>query len=517
MQLFKRTRKKSAKRVAHAQVQRGFQAAQVDRLLAGWRFDGGFTPAEVRAHLSVIRGRSRELAKDSPHYKKWLSQCTTNIVGEGFALKSKPHDGVPGSSQFKLDEQAARFIEYHWNRFCTYRDPVTKQTWCDATGRKTDAEIDRLNVKTWKRDGEYFIWTVRTSANPYGITWRVLRPDWCDHNYNVKKTANGNEVQCGVEMDPASRRPVAYYFLTTKEDAHVTSTAGLPLRRIPATEIIHGYTQEDEDQPRGIPGAHAIMAKLKMVEELDKAELTAARDEACSVRTYYAPKGAEEEILDLTDPDNSSVVGALTAEKEAGQSEVLPLGWKQEVHTPQHPNKEHAPFKAGILKDIASGVSLEYANFANDWSSVSFSSVRLGTISERDAWKVDQADMVSQCKSPQFLAWLQSFLSLAISGEYPAEKFEKFAEHEYRGRRWMWVDPMKDMAAAVVAADHGWRTNTQITSDLGGDFDDNVDEIKREAGITEGTPLANNGDPAERAARVVEGVAKTETSNAQAQ
>ena len=44
----------------------------------------------------------------------------------------------------------------------------------------------------------------------------------------------------------------------------------------------------------------------------------------------------------------------------------------------------------------------------------------------------------------------------------------------------MWVDPMKDMKAAEVAVDRGWKTNTQVASDLGTDFDDNVDEIKRE-------------------------------------
>jgi capsid protein len=72
---------------------------------------------------------------------------------------------------YRLDEMAARFIEWHWWRFCTYRNPDTGQTWCDATGRKTDSEIDRLNVKTQRRDGEYFINILRTDANPYGNSY----------------------------------------------------------------------------------------------------------------------------------------------------------------------------------------------------------------------------------------------------------------------------------------------------------------------------------------------------------
>lgn len=457
---------------------RGFAAAQVDRLLAGWKADVGFTPAEITTQLETIRGRSRQMAKDSPHFKRWLDLVSTNVVGEGFALKSTPHDVRNG--QLYLDKSASKFIEYHWWRFCNHRDMETQQTYCDATGRKTDSEIDRLNVKILARDGEYFIHVLRTAANPYGITWRILRPDWCDHTYNISDTGRGTLIHCGVEMNTGDRRPVAYYFRTSPQNAYVNNVYGQPLARIPASEIIHGFTQQDEDQPRGVPWAHASLRKLKMLDLYDEAELTAARDEACSVRTYYAPKGDEEPIADLTSDDNSDVAQALIAEKEPGQSEVLPIGWQQDIHTPQHPNRELTAFKASMLKDVASGFGVEYSNFANDWSGVSFSSVRVGTISERDGWIVLQNDMISQCKARQFLIWLKSFLSLSVSGGLPLAKFDKFSEHTFRGRRWMWVDPMRDMNAAKVARDYGWKTDTQITEEMGGDFDENLETIKTE-------------------------------------
>ena len=471
---------------------RGFQAAQTDRLLAGWKYDGGFTPSEISSFLDTIRGRSRQMAKDSPHFRRWLQLSAINIVGEGFALKSTPHDGAPGGKDYKLDEQAARFIEWHWWRFCNYRDPSTGLTWCDATGRKTDAEIDRLNVKTQKRDGEYFIHIMRTSANPYGVAWRVLRPDWCDHTYNSAGLTNGNIVHCGVEMTEHDRRPVAYYFHTVPKNAYAFNGRGLPLVRIPATEIIHGFTQEDEDQPRGIPEGYAGLMKLKMIDELDRAELTAAREDACSTRSYEADRAADiDAFSDLTQPDNSDAAQALMAEKEPGQSMILPPGWREKVNTPQHPNREHAPFKDGMLKDVASAFGVEYSNYTNNWSGVSFSSVRVGTISERDGYIVQQNDFISQCKTPQFLAWLRSFLSLSVSGLLPIAKFEKFAEHEYRGRRWMWVDPMKDMNAAVIAVDRKWKTNTQVASDMGSDYADNVETWKREQLLVAGDSKEN--------------------------
>lgn len=474
---FKKTR--IAGKIGH--MFRGFQAAQTDRLLAGWKYDGGFTPSEISTHLDTIRGRSRQMAKDSPHFKRWLDLCAVNYVGEGFALKPTPHDGKPGDKNYKIDEAAARFIAFHWWRFCNYRDPETGQTWCDITGRKTDAEIDRLNVRTMKRDGEFFVNIVKTNANPYGITWRVLRPDWCDESYNSARLANGNIIHCGVEMNESTRRPVAYYFRTIPTNAYAFNGKGQPLARIPASEIIHGFTQMDEHQPRGIPEAHAGLVKLKMIEELDRAELTAARDEACSLRTYEADRDANPDgFADLTSEDNKAAAQALMQDKEPGQSEILPVGYKMKINVPSHPNLNHTPFKAGILKDVATAFQVEYSNFANDWAGVSFSSVRVGTISERDGWIVGQNDFISQCKTPQFLAWLQSFLSLSVSGNLPPSKFDKFAEHEFRGRRWMWVDPMKDMRAAEVSVSHGWKTNTQVASDMGTDYADNIEALKRE-------------------------------------
>lgn len=454
-------------------VGRSFAAAQTDRLLAGWRWDGGFSAKEIATQLPTIRSRSREMAKNNPHFRRWLMLMATNVVGEGFAFKSTPHDGFPGSKDYRLDEAAARFIEWHFWRWCS------TPAFCDSEGRKTAAEIDRLCAKTWARDGEYFLLPI-PSDNPYGMSLRVIRPDACDHSYS-QRLSSDREVRCGVEYDTATSRPVAYYMLTSMDVPDVY-WGSMKLARIPASQVIHGYTQEDPEQPRGIPLGHAAMTKLKMLEEYDKAELTAAREEACSVRTYYAPKGDEDAIADLTSSENSDAANALTAEKEPGQSEILPLGWKNEIMTPQHPNREVTAFKTSMLKDVSAGLNVEYSTWANDWSGVSYSSVRSGTIAERDMWTVLQDQMVAQSKSPVFRLWLKSFLSLPVSGGYPVEKYEKFVEHEFRGRRWMWVDPVRDMNAAETAVRNGWKTNAQVSADMGTDFDDNIEQLERERG-----------------------------------
>jgi lambda family phage portal protein len=474
-------------------ITRSFAAAETSRLLASWKVDCGFTAREISSQLEVIRGRSRQEAKDNPHMRKFLNLVATNVVGEnGFRLKSKPHDVRPRG--VVLDASAAKFIEWHWRKFCTYRDPGTTSTWFDLTGIKTAADMDTLNAKTWAKDGEYFIEVVYTAANPYGIAFRCIRPDYCNHKYNVDKTSTGTRIEAGVEKDATTGRPVAYWFYSTTTSPHACY-GGKPMVRIPASRIIHGFIQEDEGQPRGVPWAHAVMVKLKMLAEYDLAEMTAARDEACTVWTYEAGESSDpEDIVDLTDPDNKEAANVLMQEKSPGQTEITPRGYTLKSHTPQHPNRELTAFKNSMLRDISTGLLVEYANFTNDWAGVSFSSVRAGTISERDMWKCVQAMMISQCKQVQFLLWLKSFLSLSVSGGLPMSKIEKFSEHEFSGRRWMWVDPVRDMNAALMAEKQQWKTAEDNAADLGYDFYENLEKAKREADAREAAGFDRYGN-----------------------
>ena len=69
---------------------RSFSAAQVSRVLAPWKWDGGFSNTEIAAALSTIRQRSRDMEKNSEHYLRWLDLFVANVVGDGFKFKPLP-------------------------------------------------------------------------------------------------------------------------------------------------------------------------------------------------------------------------------------------------------------------------------------------------------------------------------------------------------------------------------------------------------------------------------------------
>ena len=59
----------------------------------------------------------------------------------------------------------------------------------------------------------------------------------------------------------------------------------------------------------------------------------------------------------------------------------------------------------------------------------------------------------------------------------PLAKFDKFREHIWQGRRWAWVDPMKDIEAARLAVQSGVSSPQQIAAQMGMDIEDVLDSI----------------------------------------
>lgn len=463
---------------------KSFAAAEVSTILGPWKWDAGFSNDEIAHALTTIRTRSRDMQKNSEHYARWLDLFVANVVGDvGFTFIPKPCKVV---AKPDVDKDAAAFLKYHFWKW------ATNPAFADLTGRKSFTAICRLVAENWARDGEGVVVIDRHAQNPYGISLRVVRPDALDET--MSGTGKQGPIRNGVEVDAATLRPIAYYFRTSQEDQSASYIGDKPTIRIPAADVLHVFTQHDECQTRGISLGHAVLKKLKMLDEYNIAELVAARDEANTVGIFHAPADREEEIARLNDDKKASAF--LCQKTEPDTKYVLPPGWDYDSHTPQHPNRELVAFKNTMLRDIASGLCVEYANFANDWAGVSFSSVRVGTLAERDHWRSLQAQMIEQFATPVFKAWLGSFLKLAASGAYQSTDFERLVEHEFRGRRWEWVDPMKDINAAVIAVQHGWKTNEQVTADYGGDYFDNIVDVANEQKTAKKLGLAEPPPPA---------------------
>lgn len=485
--LFKR-RNKAGTSSGHRIFLRAFAAAQVSRTLAAWQFDGGFSNIEIGSQLATIRSRSRERQKNDEYIANYIRLFRNNVVGQGFTLRAQP-SLVAGHPE--IDEEAKTFLQYHFWKWAKNRRE------CDASGHSQLAGIFRLMAGNWARDGEALALIDRNAPTRYGIQIRVIRPDALDETVNRRGTSAATVVRNGVEIDRVTRRPVAYWFRASREDPAAAALApSAPLVRIPASDVIHVYSTEDAGQTRGVPLTHAALKKSKMLDQFNEAELVAAIDETNTIGTFKDKQARSPEAAGIErDPDAAGYTeeqkAAYTQKSEPGTKLWLDGDIDFDWHSPNHPNREVSPFKKTYLRDIACGLGMDYPIFANDPGDANFSSIRAGTIAMRDNWRVYQDDFIQLAVTPIYEAWLESFLARPLSDQYGPGDYDRLVEHEFQGRTWDWVDPLKDVNAAVVAVQNGWKTNEEITAQYGGaDFIENCQRIKLEneakaaAGIT---------------------------------
>ncbi len=148
------------------------------------------------------------------------------------------------------------------------------------------------------------------------------------------------------------------------------------------------------------------------------------------------------------------------------------------------------------LRGMAAGLDVDYPTLANDLEGVNYSSIRAGTIETREMWMTLQDWLVDSFLLPLYRDWLTLALPMGAitfpSGSVlPAGRIDKFIDAaDFQGRRWPWVDPLKDAQAARELIAEGLMSRTRIAASQGLDFADIAAElaaeetIMRAAGLT---------------------------------
>jgi len=441
--------------------QRAFHAARVDNTTANWLLVESSINEELRSDLDRLRVRGRNLRHNNDYAAKFVGMCGDNIIGpNGVRLQSKVRD--PAGTQ---DRGANNAIETAWARWDTV---------ADITGRQTFREMCRTMVEGMPSDGEFLlrIVTGRDAGNAFNMALQIIDVDRIDTMYNG--TYGGNTVIMGVELN-AYRRPVALHLF----EGHPSDGARTNRRRVrvPAEEIIHGYKQERADQVRGIPWMAPGMLSLHHLGGFGLAALLAAEHGANHYGFFTTPDDNAPAIGDK-DPDTQQTI----ATTQPGIYDTLPAGTNFTPHESKYPNEVFSPFWKCTLQRIASGWKVAYHSLANDLEGVNFSSIRSGTLEERDKWAADQQWFIETVLERIYPQWLRmALLSGAITLEngsaLPAVKYEKFLAHQWQPRRWEWVDPRADTAATIDKVRAGLTSPQAVCATMGEDFEDVVVSI----------------------------------------
>jgi lambda family phage portal protein len=448
---------------------RAFHGADTGRLFSDFVSSSRSADSEIKPSLRVLRDRCREISRNHPYAKRYLQIMSTNVVGaNGVRIQVRKRN-----DDNSLDSVGNRIIEQAWQAW-------GRAGFCTVDGRVSWVQAQRLFMETLARDGEVLIQKIKNPAgNPFGFSLKFLEADYLDEGYDARLN-NGNEIRMGVELDKRTGKPLNYYLF--EDHPHHDQGYGSKTKRhhkiVPASEIIHCYLQDRAGQTRGVPWMSNVLTRLKMLDGYEEATLVNARVAASKMGFFVSPEGDG-----FVGDDYDGAAPILSAEPATFSQ--LPAGMSFQAFDPQNPTDSFAEFEKGILRGIASGLGVSYVSFANNLEGVSYSSIRQGTIEDRDHFKMVQQFMIDQFIDPIYRAWLEMAITVGRVS-LPMGKYDLFADQViYRPRGFAWVDPAKEINASVTALNNGIVSLQDVHSQYGRDTEEIFEQINRESELAD--------------------------------
>lgn len=413
------------------------------------------TPDDVISRQQrVLVARSRHQWANNDYVKNYVRLVRQNVVGtNGIVLQAQVKKARGG----KLDQEANEAIESAWAEWCQGKN-------CDVTGKRSMWKLQRLAINTVVRDGEFIFRKVfGADAGPWGFALQAIDPQRLPPDYDIARLQNGGFIRHGIEFNRYGR-PTFYHFSSEDEsDGGYYNVSGRGYIKVPAADVIHGFLEELVGQRRGLPWAATSLFRLHHLAGFENAAVQNARASASKMGFI--------EYADGFGPDSDDEAVEIDAEPLSFHE--LPMGAKIAEWSPQYPSGEFAVFNKAMLRGAAAGMGVLYNNLAGDLEGVNFSSIRQGTLDERDHWKDLQQWLTETLLQEVFDEWLpRALLSgrIKVRGRaLPADKLEAFKDVAWQGRRWQWIDPRADVDAAVESKNNMLASPGQIIRESGRD------------------------------------------------
>jgi lambda family phage portal protein len=471
---------------------RTYAGAIINRLTSDWISNGTSADAEIKTSLRKLRDRTRQMVRDNPYARQAKRTTQINVVGQGIKMQSQ----VMSLRGNKRDDRINKLIEGKWERWC-------RKDHCDVAGKHNFGMFEWLAVGALPESGEVLF---RIHRRPFGgskipLALEIIESDLLDDEYNGAVSAKGNEWRMGVEIDRYGR-PVQYAFLTRHPGDYWFS--GTPDRAsvkhvfLPASEVIHLFIPERPNQHRGVPWFAPVITDAHQLAGYEEAAVVRARSAASLMGFITSPEGE----LEADDVENEQRL----TEFEPGVFKYLDPGQSVTVPDLSSPDAQYEDFVRAKTRRFAAGFGCSYETLSRDFGETNYSSSRLSLLEDRDHWRVVQEYLIENFHMRVFREWLDVAV---LSGELALPDYELRSERydtpKWLARGWSWVDPLKEVKAYREMEAAGYLTKAQICAQLGGDLDENLQQIARERKAAAELGVQLDGDIAPAAPSTPEG------------
>lgn len=450
-----------------------------------WTMSGSRSAnAMVEASARAQREKNRELEESNPYFSRWLADLESNVLGDnGVVMKAK----VRGKNR-KLKVRLNKAIQDAWRQ-------ASRPGNFDMTGRLSRRAFDALTLRSVARDGDSGMRFVRgrIAKNKFAFAVAGYESEQIPHTHHTD-ISNDRVVRMGVERDEWHRHYA--YYLDRGHPGEIQMRRQEPNNPIrvraesapsegndDGSSMVLVFAQTRFNQDRGVSWAKVAVKQLEQLGLFEEAALITKRVAAAKAAFITPDEDADDDPDDdggfdgnYTGPD-----GRRMLDLTPGTIEYLERGESIETVDWNRPDEGLPDFRKAMLRGVCAGLLCNYNVLANDLEGTSFASIRQGVLSERELYRIIQAWWIDTVEFPRFKAWLEmQALTGTIPGLTMADVDEVMESVEFAGRRWAWVDPLKDMQAAVLGIENGLASRDRETRKMGEDVREIAEELEEE-------------------------------------
>jgi lambda family phage portal protein len=427
-----------------------YAAADYSRLTSDWAPASSSADSEIVMSLRVLRNRSRQLIRDNEYALNGLRQIVQNVIGTGVNLECLIKN-MRGTLMEDLNDNVHEAFHDWW------KEPQSVHT----AGIMSGPEIERYAMSNVVESGESFLRFVR---RPFGeskipLAIELVESDRVMDQWTQQTAPNNKVIRMGIEMDEW-HRPTGYWMWPTHPgDWQFSVFSPSNFIRMPADDICHLFIVDRWPQTRGVPWYHAAMKRLNNMGGYEESEIIGARGSAAIMGFITSPETPTPDDIEN---------GKRVDDMEPGQLRHLLPGEKFEGWNPQRPNSAMEPFMRFMLRAVAASIGISYESLARDYSNTNYSSARASMLEDRDLWRVLQQWFILRFRRRLHREFMQAAV---LAGQLSIADFnqneQKYLKAHFKPRGWTWIDPSKEVDAAIKGVRAGFNTVSDVVEQSG--------------------------------------------------
>ncbi len=386
----------------------------------------------LNGNLDQLRSYCRDLERNNATARAGIEALTALVVGSGIGLE--PDTG---------DEELDRAIGD------AFRE------WCESCGvhGESMAQLQSLGIRDVVCAGEG-LWRFVYDRATDSMVILPLDPEWLRDDEGGQSDLT---TVAGIKIDSLGR-PTAYMMQNPENDKR---------EELPADVVAHFFERRRPVQHRGEPWFAPLIETLMNERDLVDAELKAAVTTASlgiAIESEYQPELDTSEHGDSDDPVQNLRLGSVVR--------LLP-GEKVHTYSHQRPSQQIAQFRTMLRGDIAAALRIPQRFLDRDVSKANYSSMRADMIdSERLLGPV--RDWYGRGTIGRAYEIMLPLICARLGVNVPRGTYRLLPDGQ------PYVDPQKDVQAAITAIDADLSTYEAEISKRGGDYRQVWEQRRRE-------------------------------------